>query len=122
MLSAQLEDRFLAALTTNQLPADKEAVRFAVEFARLLARILPDEVEQVLALSTVMESARTRIRFPYLQIVRNNKLPKHVLVNHLYSGGSEPGRMPEFSAHHLIKEPNAVHVAFGHALHLQCCG
>lgn len=44
MLSAQLEDRFKAALGAVGVQGREESVRFGVDFARLLARIVPDHV------------------------------------------------------------------------------
>lgn len=46
MLSAQLEDRFKNRLSAAGIESDESAIRFAVEFSRLLVRILPDEIEQ----------------------------------------------------------------------------
>jgi ABC transport system ATP-binding/permease protein len=45
MLSAQLEDRFREALGDRATPERNESIRFAVDFSRMLARILPDEVQ-----------------------------------------------------------------------------
>ncbi|MBN2798850.1 MAG: ATP-binding cassette domain-containing protein [Deltaproteobacteria bacterium] len=44
MLSAQLEERFVSALGAVNLAGREESVRFGVDFTRLLARIVPDEV------------------------------------------------------------------------------
>jgi ABC-type multidrug transport system ATPase subunit len=59
LLSAQLEDRFKAALAEAKLQADEDAVRFAVEFSRLLVRILPDEIE-VAAYNVIRDSIIAR--------------------------------------------------------------
>ena len=44
MLTAHLEDRFRDALAANELAGRDESITFAVEFVRLLSRILPAEV------------------------------------------------------------------------------
>ena len=44
MLSVHLEERFRQALGSEATVERDESIRFAVEFTRLLARILPDEV------------------------------------------------------------------------------
>lgn len=54
MLTAQLEERFREALGDRGTPDRDESINFAVEFGRLLARILPDE--------DVTDSARAHMR------------------------------------------------------------
>jgi ABC-type multidrug transport system ATPase subunit len=44
VLLTALEDRFRAALGERNTPSREESIQFAVEFTRLLARVLPEEV------------------------------------------------------------------------------
>ena len=44
MLTAQLEERFRGALGERGLVESDDSLRFAVDFVRLLSRILPHEV------------------------------------------------------------------------------
>ena len=60
MLTAQLSDRFREALADRDTPDRQESINFAVEFTRLLARILPDDDVSAIARESMAESIAAR--------------------------------------------------------------
>jgi len=60
VLTAQLSDRFRENLGDRDTPERQESINFAVEFTRLLARILPDEEVSDVARESMTDSIAAR--------------------------------------------------------------
>ena len=113
MLSAQLEDRFRNRLTEAKIESDESAIRFAVEFSRLLVRILPDEIDHD-ARTVVRESiiSRTELAEDAVDILLELSLaPEN------RSGISE-GDLRAFGARFGAAEEGALRVAVEEELNL----
>jgi len=110
LLTAQLADRFREKLGDRDTPDRQESIHFAVEFTRLLARILPDEDVSDVARASMADSiaARTDLNRAEIDVLLSLALaPESRLAiseNDLRAYGSRFGRAEEEALRAAVAE------------------
>ena len=113
MLTAQLEDRFRDAL--GSASAGREgSVRFAVDFVRLLARVLPDEVNEG-ALTAMRDALRARSDLSKAEV--DTLLEMALAPEHRST--VDPAEIRAFGARFGGAEEEALRAALTEEMHLE---